>query len=399
MGCAWSKHDPPKRPLDLVLLGSPKSGKSTIVKQLTYEFKGGFDRQTCEGFAKDVQYNVLRMLGLVLSTGKVEIDPFLKDQSDAVIQMYHKFASEDTWSVEVLMLADHLEEKHEHVDAIVAVSKMQSLRRYVDDHLKTEPARAFLRDAEKIFRPNYVPTKDHILRVRLPEIGSHDYAFELEGGRKLSVHVVDGVRETRKDWMEKVMRCDAVVFVASMADHFPEGPAGQVSPGTGPAGQEKGKGKGRGTRFFSVSPVGAKEESQGLFAQLAVCVRRLREKGRRKTLFLLLNKTDVAHDRLAGAAAGGGGGKGAGGELLEEEIRRVDETLTRAKEEYEAVAGLGEEGDDEGKCHCRSVCSLDPGPFLQVFPGMLDLMCEELEEWAGCKPKDKAKAAKVVEAK
>ena len=24
----------------------------------------------------------------------------------------------------------------------------------------------------------------------------------------------------------------------------------------------------------------------------------------------------------------------------------------------------GEEGDDEGKCHCRSVCSLDPGPRL-----------------------------------
>ena len=53
--------------------------------------------------------------------------------------------------------------------------------------------------------------------------------------------MVDGVRKTRKDWMEKVMRCDAVVFVASMADHFPEGPAGQVSPVPVLPGRRRGR--------------------------------------------------------------------------------------------------------------------------------------------------------------
>ncbi|QDZ25098.1 guanine nucleotide-binding protein [Chloropicon primus] len=406
MGCICSKGGG-KPKVRLVLLGVPKCGKTTFVKQLVYECQGGFDQATCDGFVKDIQYNVLRCIGLVLEKLKekgVEVDEFHKSQAEVVSSLYDRFASVDRWSVEVLMLEDYLAENREAIDAIVAVSKMKPLREYMESHLATEPAGLFIRDAEKIFTGQFEPKKDHILRVRLPDVGDHDYTFDLDTF-ELDVTVVDGERETRKVWQEKVEACDAVCYVSSLADYFPQE---EEEEDSGKDQEERGnsKDKGRKTRFYSVSPVGAKEESLALFSQLMACLDKEKGKGKEKMLFVLLNKTDIVHNKCAKDVAKGALAKGSeagvasnGDHLLSYEISQVEASLTLVREEFAALAGLltrGHEGEgkDQSKAgeggkgakadttrttslssseeylNCQSLCSLDPSTFRHVFQAM-----------------------------
>ena len=100
MGCTGSKER--KKPsVKVALMGSVNTGKTTFIKQMTYEFDGGFDELTCAGFKADVHYNVLRFLGSVLATANIEVESFYEKQVNLVKDMYGKYASrsQESWSV------------------------------------------------------------------------------------------------------------------------------------------------------------------------------------------------------------------------------------------------------------------------------------------------------------
>ena len=100
MGCTGSKERKKPR-VKLALLGPGNTGKTTFIKQLTYELDGGFDDLTCSGFSADVHFNVLRFLGMVLANAKIEVESFYEKQVQVVKDLYDKYASrsQESWSV------------------------------------------------------------------------------------------------------------------------------------------------------------------------------------------------------------------------------------------------------------------------------------------------------------
>ena len=212
------------------------------------------------------------------------------------------------------MLEDHLSGNREAVDALIAVAKMKSLRDYLEaEHLIDHPEIRFLDDIDKIFSEDYRPSKEHILRVRLPTIGKHDYEFDTgdlvfevkdvigagagaaRGGQtkrqnqKTSKQGGKGkqqIRQSRKkssvEWMDDVAKADAVVLITSAADYKKE--KGIITGKNDHEEEEEEE---------EEEEVTGLELSLGLFEQV---VSHTSTQG--KLIFVLLNKTDVLAAQL-----------------------------------------------------------------------------------------------------
>ncbi len=324
MGCGGSKEAKPK--INVVLLGAGNCGKTTFIKQLMYEFKGGFDASTSQGFVKDIQYNVLRCVGSVLQQGEgeIEVDEFHKKQVELVLGLFERFANKERWSVEVLMLQDHLNENKEALDALIAVAKMKTLRGYVDKYLAKEPEVLFLEDVDKIFGDDYAPSKEHILRVRLPTIGKHDYEFDV-GDLVLDITDVAGQKETRSTWLPVVSEADVVCYISSVADY----------------------------RKKEGQKVSGHDESMDLFDLLMGS-----NEMKNKLLFVLLNKTDKLFNQYH---------KLNPSEHVSDYRPKADSPdsfLSFLESQFQEMAGESGVSDD---LKCEPVCSLDPDNFHKMF--------------------------------
>jgi len=85
-----------------------------------------------------------------------------------------------------------------------------------------ECARYFLSKVHEVMEPDYVPTDDDILQIRIQTIGINEHVFNMKGGganRKLIMIDVGGQRTERKKWIHFFDDVKVLMFLAAISEY------------------------------------------------------------------------------------------------------------------------------------------------------------------------------------
>uniref|UniRef100_T1IGD3 Guanine nucleotide-binding protein subunit alpha n=1 Tax=Rhodnius prolixus TaxID=13249 RepID=T1IGD3_RHOPR len=161
-----------RRELKLLLLGTGESGKSTFIKQMRIIHGSGYSDEDKRGFIKLVYQNIfMAMQSMIRAMDLLKIqykDPSMNDKAELIRSV--DFETVTTF-------------ESPYVEAIKALWADTGIQECYDrrrEYQLTDSAKYYLMEIDRVAAPNYLPTEQDILRVRVPTTGIIEYPFDLE---------------------------------------------------------------------------------------------------------------------------------------------------------------------------------------------------------------------------
>lgn len=196
--------------LKILLLGGGESGKSTILKQMKILHTNGFTDADKAHAKKMVIRNTLEIIQSLATACRDLKIPY--ENPEVCDPIAAKMIDIDI--------------SEEDVDPSVA-TEIQTL--YADKGLKSafdkndqfhllDNATYFLDKVVDMFKPDYQPSTQDILRVRSTTTGIVETAFKKED-TLFKVYDVGGQRGERKKWVHVFEEVTAIMYIASLADY------------------------------------------------------------------------------------------------------------------------------------------------------------------------------------
>ncbi len=175
----------------LLLLGTGECGKSTILKQMQIISGTGFSESELLTCIESVHANIVEALQSLVRCCEVQGIPWLSRESDEWAATLHSMPAARGQvfpSAELLQVIRHF-----------WVSEQDAMQRAIATRSfpLLDSAVYFLNSAERCFAPNYRPTNDDVLRVRLRTTGVHEFQLQFDK-EKFSFIDVGGQRGERK---------------------------------------------------------------------------------------------------------------------------------------------------------------------------------------------------------
>jgi len=156
-----------RRELKLLLLGTGESGKSTFIKQMRIIHGSGYNENDRIEFRARVFENIYRgMRAMVDAMDNLHIEYEKADNANKYADMILEV---DPESVQELI--------PEHVVAIRSLWADAGLQQCYDrkrEYQLSDSCKYYLDALDRIDQPNYVPTEQDVLRVRVPTTGISD---------------------------------------------------------------------------------------------------------------------------------------------------------------------------------------------------------------------------------
>ncbi|XP_015236959.1 PREDICTED: guanine nucleotide-binding protein subunit alpha-11-like [Cyprinodon variegatus] len=198
------------RELKLLLLGTGESGKSTFIKQMRIIHGKGYSDSDRKAFIKLVYQNVITAIQALIeamTTLKIE---YVDDQNISY--------AEKLKEVDVIMV---LTLESWQVDAIKRVWNDHGVQQCYDRRREfqlSDSSKYYLNDLDRITAPDYIPTLQDILRVRVPTSGIIEYPFNMSN---VIFRMVDvgGQRSQRKKWIHCFENVTSVIFLAALNEY------------------------------------------------------------------------------------------------------------------------------------------------------------------------------------
>jgi len=199
-----------RRELKLLLLGTGESGKSTFIKQMRIIHGAGYSEEDKRGFIKLVFQNIfMAMQSMIRAMDLLKIqyeDPTSADKAELVRTVdYETVTTFESPYVEAI--------KDLWQDS--GITECYDRRR---EYQLTDSAKYYLTDIERIKQPDYLPTQQDILRVRVPTTGIIEYPFDLEEIRFRMVDV-GGQRSERRKWIHCFENVTSIIFLVALSEY------------------------------------------------------------------------------------------------------------------------------------------------------------------------------------
>ncbi|XP_032425264.1 guanine nucleotide-binding protein subunit alpha-11-like [Xiphophorus hellerii] len=199
-----------KKEVKLLLLGTGESGKSTFVKQMRIIHGSGYDESERKGFTKLVCQNIITAIqALIDAMGTLNID-FADDENISYADKLSPVESTevyrlDSWQVDAI----------KRVWSDLGVQECYDRRR---EFQLSDSAKYYLSDIDRITAPDYVPTLQDILRVKVHTSGIIEYPFPM---KPVIFRMVDvgGQRSQRKKWIHCFENVTSIIFLAALNEY------------------------------------------------------------------------------------------------------------------------------------------------------------------------------------
>ncbi|XP_065285454.1 guanine nucleotide-binding protein G(q) subunit alpha isoform X2 [Dermacentor albipictus] len=200
-----------RRELKLLLLGTGESGKSTFIKQMRIIHGDGYkDDNDKKGFIKLVYQNIFMAMQSMVKAREMLRIPFRdpENQENANLVMSVDYETVTTF-------------EKPYVDAIKQLWADEGIQECYyrrREYQLTDSAKYYLTDVDRIAAPNYLPTQQDILRVRVPTTGIIEYPFDLDS---IIFRMVDvgGQRSERRKWIHCFENVTSIIFLVALSEY------------------------------------------------------------------------------------------------------------------------------------------------------------------------------------
>ncbi|TDL19729.1 guanine nucleotide binding protein, alpha subunit [Rickenella mellea] len=198
----------------ILLLGSEKSGKSTIVKQMKVMYRNGFSREELLGYRLTIYRNVIESAqAIVNAMQRLGLGPdpvLLANRADADMILDYRIDESPhfTFSQEI-SLAIHRLWQDSIIPQILAYSSEFDLM---------DNASYFLSEVLRIGKPDYTPTVADVLFAQRRSVGIVETQFTLG---QLSIHMIDigAVSCDRRKWIHYFEYVTCIMFCAALNEY------------------------------------------------------------------------------------------------------------------------------------------------------------------------------------
>ncbi|XP_055687162.1 guanine nucleotide-binding protein G(q) subunit alpha isoform X6 [Lutzomyia longipalpis] len=199
-----------RRELKLLLLGTGESGKSTFIKQMRIIHGSGYSDEDKRGFIKLVYQNIfMAMQSMIRAMDLLKIQYSLPhNQDNAELIRSVDFETVTTFEPPYVQGIKDL-----WSDA--GIQECYDRRR---EYQLTDSAKYYLMEIDRVAAPNYLPTEQDILRVRVPTTGIIEYPFDLEEIRFRMVDV-GGQRSERRKWIHCFENVTSIIFLVALSEY------------------------------------------------------------------------------------------------------------------------------------------------------------------------------------
>ncbi|XP_017882931.1 guanine nucleotide-binding protein G(q) subunit alpha isoform X4 [Ceratina calcarata] len=199
-----------RRELKLLLLGTGESGKSTFIKQMRIIHGSGYSDDDKRGFIKLVYQNIfMAMQSMIRAMDLLKIQ--YADSSN--IEKAELVRAVDFETVTTF--------ESPYVEAIKDLWADAGIQECYDrrrEYQLTDSAKYYLMEIDRVAAPNYLPTEQDILRVRVPTTGIIEYPFDLEEIRFRMVDV-GGQRSERRKWIHCFENVTSIIFLVALSEY------------------------------------------------------------------------------------------------------------------------------------------------------------------------------------
>ncbi|TPP66138.1 GTP binding protein alpha subunit Gq [Fasciola gigantica] len=199
-----------RRELKLLLLGTGESGKSTFIKQMRIIHGAGYSDEERRTFIKIVYQNIyMAMFTMIRALESLKIS-YENPANQAYAEAIREIDYESVTSMDP-----------QHVIAIRSLWDDPGIKECYDrrrEYQLTDSAKYYLDNLDRISQPDYVPTLQDILRVRVPTTGIVEYPFDLDS---IIFRMVDvgGQRSERRKWIHCFESVTSIMFLVALSEY------------------------------------------------------------------------------------------------------------------------------------------------------------------------------------
>ena len=199
-----------RRELKLLLLGTGESGKSTFIKQMRIIHGSGYTDGDKQGYINLVFQNIFTaMQTMIRAMERLKIqyqNPDSSDKAETVLSANLETVTTFT---------------SPYVEAIKDLWNDEGIKECYDrrrEYTLMDSAKYYLSDIDRIAEPNYLPTKQDILRARAATTGIIEHTFNL---REIRFKMIDvgGQRNERRKWIHCFENVTSVVFLVALSEY------------------------------------------------------------------------------------------------------------------------------------------------------------------------------------
>ncbi|XP_017959721.1 G protein alpha q subunit-like isoform X2 [Drosophila navojoa] len=199
-----------RRELKLLLLGTGESGKSTFIKQMRIIHGSGYSDEDKRGYIKLVFQNIfMAMQSMIKAMDMLKIS-YGVGEHNALADLVMSIDYETVTTFE-----------DPYLNAIKTLWSDAGIQECYDrrrEYQLTDSAKYYLMDLDRVAQPDYLPTEQDILRVRVPTTGIIEYPFDLEEIRFRMVDV-GGQRSERRKWIHCFENVTSIIFLVALSEY------------------------------------------------------------------------------------------------------------------------------------------------------------------------------------
>ncbi|ESO87888.1 hypothetical protein LOTGIDRAFT_194019 [Lottia gigantea] len=199
-----------RRELKLLLLGTGESGKSTFIKQMRIIHGSGYSDEDKRSFIKIVYQNIFMAMNAMTRA------------MDTL-----KISYRDSANIEHATLIKQIDYEtvttfeRQFVEAIKSLWEDEGIQECYDrrrEYQLTDSAKYYLDSVNRIAEPDYLPSLQDILRVRVPTTGIIEYPFDLDS---IIFRMVDvgGQRSERRKWIHCFENVTSIMFLVALSEY------------------------------------------------------------------------------------------------------------------------------------------------------------------------------------
>ncbi|THD26571.1 Guanine nucleotide binding protein q polypeptide [Fasciola hepatica] len=199
-----------KREVKLLLLGTGEAGKSTFVKQMRIIHGSGYSDDDKRAFIGLIHQNIFLAMHTMMDAMEQLQIAYENQNYEANVSLVREVDCETVNSLE--------EDKCEAIRTLWADKGMKECYERRREYQLTDSSKYYLDNFERIAEPDFLPTLQDILRVRVPTTGIIEYPFNLES-TVFRIVDVGGQRSERRKWIHCFENVTSIVFLVALNEY------------------------------------------------------------------------------------------------------------------------------------------------------------------------------------